>query len=241
MAKRFIDTELFEDEWFMDLSKEAKLLWIYCLTKCNHAGILALNKKLCEFQTGIEDLETVKQELGNRLITLKEPYIFIPKFLYYQYPKFPNSNVKAQQSALKILEEFDLIDKGSLTLKQGLGNYYEYGYGYGNEKGDCKGENSNDQKISDWIKEKFPEVAKLPTQPTWLQMKYLKVNYGEQEVSDILLAMNNKKDLLKRYKEVYSTAYNWLKREHGKPKTEIDKDGNPIETKKNIRANANKG
>lgn len=145
MAKRFIDTELFEDEWYMDLSKDAKIFWIYCMTKCDHAGILELNEKLCKFQTGIKDVQTVKQELGNRLVTLKEPYIFIPKFLYFQYPNFPNSNVKAQQSAISKLEKFDLIDKGSLTLKEGLGNYYGYGHGNGtgngNGKGDAEGEN----------------------------------------------------------------------------------------------------
>lgn len=142
MAKRFIDTELFDDEWYMDLSKDSKIFWIYCITKCNHAGILELNKKLCKYQTGIKDLQTVFKELDNRLVTLKQPYIFIPKFLFYQYPNFPNSNVKAQKSAIDILIKFDVLDKSSLTLKEGLSNSYEYGngyeYGYGNEKEDEK-------------------------------------------------------------------------------------------------------
>jgi len=71
MAKRFIDTALFDDEWFMELSKEGKLFWIYAMTKCDHAGILQLNEKLCKFQTGIKNIETVKEELGNRIITLR--------------------------------------------------------------------------------------------------------------------------------------------------------------------------
>jgi hypothetical protein len=132
MAKRFIDTNLFDDEWYMDLSKDAKIFWIYCITKCDHAGILELNEKLCKFQTGIKSLETVFKELGNRLITLRQPYIFIPKFLFFQYPNFPNSNVKAQQSAIKELINFEVLDKDTLTLKEGLGNYYGYGNGNGN-------------------------------------------------------------------------------------------------------------
>jgi len=142
MAKRFIDTALFDDEWFMELSKEGKLFWIYAMTKCDHAGILQLNEKLCKFQTGIEDIETVKQELGNRIVTLRQPYLFIPKFLFYQYPNFPHSNAKAQKSAIDILTKFELFDKGSLTLKQGLGNHY----GNGNDSDNGNGEGNGNGK-----------------------------------------------------------------------------------------------
>ena len=106
MAKRFIDTGLFDDSWFMDLSKDAKLLWIYLITKCNHAGIIEFNSKLWQFQTGIKSIDTVIKQLSNRLVSVKEQYFFIPKFLYYQYPNFPNSNVKAQKSAINILKSF---------------------------------------------------------------------------------------------------------------------------------------
>ena len=43
MAKRFIDTEIFNDDWFMELSKDAKLFYIFYITNCDHAGILKLN------------------------------------------------------------------------------------------------------------------------------------------------------------------------------------------------------
>ena len=125
MAKKFIDSGLFDDSWFMDLSLSAKVFWIYCITKCNHAGIIDLNEKLCQFQTGIKGLQTVIKELGNRIITLKNNYYFIPKYIEYQYPNFPNSKVRQQESAIKILEEFNLIDSTNLTLKKGLTNPYD--------------------------------------------------------------------------------------------------------------------
>ena len=59
MSKRFIDTGLFDDPWFMDLSKEAKILWMYFITKCDHAGLLHLNNKLCIVQTGTKDLDKI--------------------------------------------------------------------------------------------------------------------------------------------------------------------------------------
>ena len=109
MAKRFIDTELFDDPWFMELEKDAKILWVYLITKCNHAGIIDVNTKLVEFQAGIKSYERVSKQLGNRLIFLRDNYYFIPKFLEFQYPDFPRSNVRQQQGAIKILESFGIF------------------------------------------------------------------------------------------------------------------------------------
>jgi hypothetical protein len=118
MAKRFIDTGLFDDEWFMNLSQDGKLLWIYFITKCDHAGILKFNVKLCKLQTDIKSIDTVIKELGNRLIPVSEHLFFIPKFIEYQYPGFPNSKVRQQQSAVDILTKYKLFDKGMITVSK---------------------------------------------------------------------------------------------------------------------------
>lgn len=138
MAKRFIDTGLFDDSWFMGLSKDAKLLWLYLITKCDHAGIIDFNEKLCKVQTGIEKIDEAFKQLDNRCLTVRERYLFIPKFIRFQYPNFPNSNAKAQNSAISRLMEFDLIkqlDNGILTLSIGLPNPYGYDNDNGNDKG----------------------------------------------------------------------------------------------------------
>lgn len=110
MAKRFIDTGLFDDEWFMNLCPEAKILWLYFITKCDHAGILKLNQTLAKVQTGIKDLNKVIEQLGNRLVTVSESVFFVPKFLEFQYPDFPKSKVRQQASAIEILQKYNLID-----------------------------------------------------------------------------------------------------------------------------------
>lgn len=120
MSKRFIDTGLFDDEWFMNLTQDGKLLWVYFITKCDHAGILRLNMKLCKVQTDIKNIDTVIKELGNRLVTVSEHLFFIPKFINYQYPGFPNSKVRQQQSAVEILTNYKLIDKGIITVSKEL-------------------------------------------------------------------------------------------------------------------------
>lgn len=129
MSKRFIDTEMFDDEWFMDLSPEAKLLYIYLFTKCDHAGIINVNWKLTEFQTGIKDLrnskETLTKELGNRLVSMENNNYFLPKFIWFQYPGFPNSRVRQQASAIELLKRFDLFDNSTQSLNKELVEYYE--------------------------------------------------------------------------------------------------------------------
>lgn len=128
MAKRFIDTNLFNDEWFCELSKDCKLFFIYYITTCDHAGVLRLNKKLCEFQTGIKSFETVIKELGNCLVTVKEGLYFMPKYIKFQYPNFPKSKVKQQEGAIAILKSLDLWDEilnSYISLSKELGNSYD--------------------------------------------------------------------------------------------------------------------
>lgn len=142
MAKRFIDTNLFNDEFFMNLSKDSKLFYIYCFTNCDHAGIIKLNKKLCSFQTDIKDLDNCIKELSNRLVTVSKDLdniYFLPKFLIFQYPNFPKSKVKQQESALKILNEYGIDYNSYITVSKELPNYYDNG-------------NDNDNVNVLWIK-----------------------------------------------------------------------------------------
>jgi len=139
MSKRFIDTGIFDDDWFMDLSKDAKILWLYFITKCDHAGMLRLNVKLCKVQTDVKDLAQTIKELGNRLVTVREQLFFIPKFIEFQYPGFPHSKARAQQSAIEMLKKYNLLDEENLTVKIQLGNCY------GNDNNN-NNNNGNDKK-----------------------------------------------------------------------------------------------
>ena len=120
MAKRFIDTEIFNDPWFMDVTINWKLFLIYLITNCDHSGIIDLNKKLCCFQTGIKNIEKNLEEIGDRVISLLDNYYFIPKFIEFKYPDFPQSTVRQQQGAIKILESFGLFKDGILTVNKDL-------------------------------------------------------------------------------------------------------------------------
>jgi hypothetical protein len=130
MSKRFIDTGIYDDAWFMGLTKDAKLFWFYCITKCNHAGIIEINDKLCRLQTDIKSIESVVKELGNRLYCIKNGLYFVPKFIEFQYPGFPKSKVMQQQGALEMLCKYGLYDLENncfATVIKELINSYDNG------------------------------------------------------------------------------------------------------------------
>jgi hypothetical protein len=160
MSKRFIDTNIFDDSWFMNLSKDGKLLWIYFITKCNHAGILELNLRLISFQTGIENIETVCKELAKTYIRVNEQLIFIPKFIKYQYPEFPKSNVRQQFSAIQILKKYGLFDEeinSLVTVSKELVNSYDNGHVNDNEEKGVRGEKQLKKPTLEEVKQYFRE------------------------------------------------------------------------------------
>ena len=54
MAKRFTDNQKWSKSWFMDLEPKDKLLWIYMIDSCDHAGIWEVNWKLTSFMVGFQ-------------------------------------------------------------------------------------------------------------------------------------------------------------------------------------------
>jgi len=176
MSKRFIDTRIFDDDWFMDLSKDSKLLWLYFITKCDHAGMIKLNMKLCKLQTDIKDLDENIIQLGNRIITVSEHLYFIPKFIEFQYPGFPNSKAKAQISAIEILKKYNLLNEEDLTVIEQLPNSYNNNNnnGYNNDNGKSKKAefdfsfvaSSYLEIFEDWIKYKKSINDSYKTQQT---------------------------------------------------------------------------
>lgn len=197
MSKRFIDTGLFDDDWFMNLSKDGKLLWIYFITKCDHAGILRMNEKLCKVQTDIKDLtETIKQ-LDNRLVTVSEHLYFIPKYIEFQYPGFPNSKVRQQQSAVEILIKHGLFDKEKLSVNIQLPNCYV---------NDTVNDNDivNEEEAK---KNKYADFVSLTEE----EYKKLESEHGSKNTLIFVNILNNYKGSTgKKYKSDYLTILNWV-------------------------------
>lgn len=110
MAKRFTDSEKWSDPWFSDLSASDKLLFLYLLDSCDHAGMWKINMKLASFQLGFKySLETVVEQLGNRIKVVNDDYLFIPKFINFQYPNGLNPNWSSTKSVISKLHKYNLL------------------------------------------------------------------------------------------------------------------------------------
>ena len=109
MAKRFIETNIWDKKSIRILSPKLKLAWFYLVTKCNHAGIWECDIDLMNFQTGenysIDELLTIFE--GN-LISLGDDKYYLAKFIEYQYGLPLNPNVKVHQSVIKLLEKYHI-------------------------------------------------------------------------------------------------------------------------------------
>lgn len=216
MAKRFIDTGLFDDEWFSELSIEGKLFWVYYLTKCDNAGLLKNNIRLIQFQTGIKDISRVTQEIGNRLLRVNEVLYFCPKFIEFQYPGFPKSTAPQQKGACDLLikagimnpETLEFIDnfKSQIRVTQELTN--SYGNGNSNDNGKGNKGRSKSEKLDLSI---IPESMKIALN-LWLKYKtekgqsYKKIGF-EQLISKLEKDYPNGRGLLDAVRHSISNNY----------------------------------
>ena len=123
MAKRFIDTKIWDKSWYRKLDPKDKLIWIYILTKCDHAGIFDADWEAMAFfikgigsRNGFQDLpETIKE----KMTLVKDDQYFIPSFIEYQYGTL-RENSKPHLSVLKRLRDKGLLEglpKGLVALK----------------------------------------------------------------------------------------------------------------------------
>lgn len=78
--------------------------------------------------------------------------------------------------------------------------------------------NPNFIKFNDWILENAPYCSNprnFPHQITEEEFTTLTKKYNGQQIADIIEKIENRKDLRKRYSNLYSTVNNWLKKENG--------------------------
>ena len=107
MAKRFTDTEIWEQDWFIDLPNKYKLLWNYIKDKCDNVGIWRPNKSILQKIVG--EPINLDEFLGfvnidkERLKVLPSGRWWIKDFFVFQYGNrfSPESNV--HKGALKAL------------------------------------------------------------------------------------------------------------------------------------------
>jgi len=118
MAIRFIDTSFFNKGLIRGLSGANKLLFVYLITNCNHAGIWDVFTDDAELKTGFKyDWNEVIDILHEKIVLLDggEKW-FIPSFIEFQYKSMTlNPGNNAHKSCLNLLKKYHLT-KGNEVL-----------------------------------------------------------------------------------------------------------------------------
>lgn len=108
MAKRFTDSNKFNDTWYRKLPLLQKVIWEFLLAECNHAGILEnFDLELMSFKIGSEVTKDDLKLFSERLVFINEKTLFLPKFLEFQYGVFNEKN-RVHANVLKELNRYNI-------------------------------------------------------------------------------------------------------------------------------------
>lgn len=107
MAKRLHDTEIWEQDWFLDLPNKYKMLWLYMKDKCDNAGIWRPNKSMVQKIIGetlnLEEFISLVNVDKERIFILPSGRWFIKYFFIFQYGDKFSPTSQVHKGALKAL------------------------------------------------------------------------------------------------------------------------------------------
>ena len=113
MSKRFVDTELWQKEWFQDLSLKEKILIKYIFENCDCAGVWNGNFKMASFIIGekvsIEDLEVINKK-KHQFDILNNNNIFVSDFIKFQYGEL-SEKCKPHTKVISMLKHYGLYER----------------------------------------------------------------------------------------------------------------------------------
>ena len=133
MPKRFTDTELWDKQWFMDLSAKHKCYVKYVRDKCNIAGIWNPNYTLASVYIGekVTQDELLSIDNGRQFDLLNDGKIYCIGFIEFQYGTSLNPNSPIHNKIMEILKKYDIqfdikeIGKKSSFIVPTIDDIYE--------------------------------------------------------------------------------------------------------------------
>jgi len=127
MAKRFTSTDIWSEDWFLDMPNDYKLFWYYVLSNCDHAGIFKVNLRSFCSLLGINIDSIVALNYFNtgkvRIREINQSLWLIEDFFCYQYGQTynPNNRVHLSISDIYIKHGIKMTSIRGLTdLKDGV-------------------------------------------------------------------------------------------------------------------------
>lgn len=123
MAKRFTSTEIWGEDWFLDMPNEYKLFWYYLLSSCDHSGLFRVNlRSFCSLLNVDINSEQALKYFNNgkdRILEVSKTVWLVQDFFVYQYGNKFNINNRVHASIKKSYERYNI----KLTSIRGLNEY----------------------------------------------------------------------------------------------------------------------
>lgn len=123
MAKRFTSTEIWGEDWFLDMPNDYKLYWYYVLSSCDHCGLFKVNSgSFCRLLGVKIDSKEALRFFNNgkdRILEVSSSIWLINDFFVYQYGDKFNINNRVHASIEKAYKRYNI----ELTSIRGLKEY----------------------------------------------------------------------------------------------------------------------
>jgi len=118
MAKRFTDTNKWKKDFIRGLQGAYKLLWMYILDECDHAGIWHVEIDIAKIRIGedINEKEAIKQFEDKIIVVDNGKKWFIQDFIDFQYGELNPEN-RVHKSIIGLLNKYNI--KGLKRSLQG--------------------------------------------------------------------------------------------------------------------------
>ena len=148
MAKRFVDTELWNKVWYQELNIKEKILVKYIFEQCDCAGVWDINFRLASFIIGetvsIKDIDSINEK--NLLFEIFDnDKIFVIDFIKFQYGSL-SENCKPHKPIIEKLKKYNLYERVFKGYSKGIETLEEKEQVQEKEKEkeiDCYGEHLN--------------------------------------------------------------------------------------------------
>lgn len=128
MAKRLTDTEIWEQDWYIDLPNKYKLVWNYIKDKCDNCGIWRPNKsmiqRIIQEPINLEEFLTFVNIEKERISLLPTGRWFLRDFFVFQYGNKFSPTSQIHKGAIKQLVSNGVHPKE--ILGNSMGKIQEY-------------------------------------------------------------------------------------------------------------------
>jgi hypothetical protein len=253
MAKRFCDTELWDKEWFMQLTPKHKLLFQFLFSKCDVAGVWQPNWTLASLYVGEKVDNKDLKVISNHVDTLPDGKIFIIDFINFQYGELTET-CPPHRKVISLLKNYGIYERVTKGYSKGIDTLQdkeedkeedkdkeieeeklkkqnkekEKKYGLKNSE---MGKYSQQQiELFDlfyhWMETEAPNTLKMTEPLTLPQYISLRQKYDEPYMKSMFEKMHNYKPLIKNNVSTYKTFLNWAGKDAERKPTITPKNAN---------------